>query len=186
MKKLYYTITLLAALLAWGCSETLEETYDEYTEGGMIRYIGKCSNLEVNPGWERLQVIWKNNIDAGIKRVKVTWQSENENTPNVRYIERPDTIDTENLMDTVYLENLQDALYKVRVSNLSADSTESLVEERDARPYFRFQPHGRQVGDRPRPEQRECQAAGTLLLRGRQERLEHLERESAHGRHVIL
>ena len=35
MKKLYYTITLLAALLAWGCSETLEETYDEYTEGGM-------------------------------------------------------------------------------------------------------------------------------------------------------
>ena len=135
MKKLYYTITLLAALLAWGCSETLEETYDEYTEGGMIRYIGKCSNLEVNPGWERLQVIWKNNIDAGIKRVKITWQSENENTPNVRYIERPDTIDTENLMDTVYLENLQDALYKVRVSNLSADSTESLVEERDARPY---------------------------------------------------
>ena len=135
MKKLYYTITLLAALLAWGCSETLEETYDEYTEGGMIRYIGKCSDLEVNPGWERLQVIWKNNIDAGIKRVKITWQSENENTPNVRYIERPDTIDTENLMDTVYLENLQDALYKVRVSNLSADSTESLVEERDARPY---------------------------------------------------
>ena len=135
MKKLYYTITLLAALLAWGCNETLEETYDEYTEGGMIRYIGKCSDVEVNPGWERLQVIWKNNIDAGIKRVKITWQSENEETPNVLFVNRPENIDPEDLMDTVYLENLEDALYKVRVSNLSADSTESLVEEKDARPY---------------------------------------------------
>ena len=135
MKKLYYTITLLAALLAWGCNETLEETYDEYTEGGMIRYIGKCSDVEVNPGWERLQVIWKNNIDAGIKRVKITWQSENEETPNVLFVNRPENIDPEDLMDTVYLENLEDALDKVRVSNLSADSTESLVEEKDARPY---------------------------------------------------
>lgn len=135
MKHLYYTIILLAALFAWGCSESLEETYNEYIEGGMIRYIGKCSDLEVNPGWERLQVIWKNNIDAGIKRVKITWQSENEETPNVRYIERTGSIDPEDLMDTIYLENLADALYKVKVSNVAADSSESLIEEKDARPY---------------------------------------------------
>lgn len=135
MKKLYYTITLLAALLAWGCSETLEETYDEYTEGGMIRYLGKCSDVEVKPGWERLQVIWKNNIDAGIKRVKITWQSENEKTPEVRYIERTEPVDPEDLMDTIFIENLVDAVYTVRVSNQSADSTESLIEEKYGRPY---------------------------------------------------
>ena len=60
MKNIYYTLALLTAFFAIGCNETLEETYDEYTEGGMIRYLGKCSNLEVNPGWERLQIVWKN------------------------------------------------------------------------------------------------------------------------------
>lgn len=135
MKKLYYTLGLIATLFAWGCNETLEETYDEYTEGGRIRYVGRCSDLVVNPGWERLQVIWKNNIDAGIERVKITWQSENEETPFVRYIDRSNVADEEDLMDTIYLENLVDATYTVRVSNVAADSSESLIEEKYGRPY---------------------------------------------------
>lgn len=135
VRKLYYIVSLFVAFLAVGCNETLEETYDEYTQGGMIRYVGKCSDVEVNPGWERLQVVWKNNIDAGIKRVKITWQSENEETPNVRYIDRSAALDEEDLMDTTYLEGLADAMYTVRVSNVAADSTESLVEEKYGRPY---------------------------------------------------
>lgn len=134
-KKIVYTIGLFIALFTIGCNESLEETYDEYSGNGMVRYLGKCSEVEVNPGWERLQVIWKNNIDAGIKRVKITWQSENEKTPLVRYVDRMNSIDSEDLMDTIYLENLQDAMYTVRVSNLAADSTESLVEEKYGRPY---------------------------------------------------
>ena len=133
--RIYNILSLLAALWMVGCSESLEDTYDEFTEGGMIRYVGKCSNVEVNPGWERLQVIWKNNIDAGIKNVKVTWQSENETIPYVRYIDRSNTADEEDLMDTIYLENLTDAVYTVRVSNITADSVESLVEEKYGRPY---------------------------------------------------
>lgn len=78
MTRIYYTLCLFTTLFVWGCSESLEDTYDEYTKGGMIRYLGKCSDVQVNPGWERLQVIWKNNVDAGIKQVKITWQSENE------------------------------------------------------------------------------------------------------------
>ena len=128
-------LCLLAALFAWGCSESLEDTYDEYIEGGMIRYLGKCSDVQVNPGWERLQVVWKNNVDAGIKRVKITWQSENEKTPFVRYIDRTEAVDETNLMDTTYLEDLVDATYTIRVSNVAADSTESLVEEKYGRPY---------------------------------------------------
>ena len=38
-------------------------------------------------------------------------------------------------MDTIYIENLKDVVYTVRVSSLSADSTESLVEEKYGRPY---------------------------------------------------
>lgn len=134
-KKINYLFGIVAMFFMAGCSETLEETYDEYTQGGMIRYLGKCSELQVNPGWERLQVVWKNNIDPGIDSVKITWQSENEEKPLVRYIDRMNVGKEEDLMDTIYLENLADAIYTVRVSNVAADGSESLVEENYGRPY---------------------------------------------------
>ena len=86
-RKLYYIAWLFAALFVIGC-EDLEDTYDEYAGDGMIRYVGKCSNVEVQPGWERLRVSWKNNLDATIKRVKISWQSEEDSEPFVRYIDR--------------------------------------------------------------------------------------------------
>ena len=135
MKRIYYVISWFVALVAIGCSESLEDTYDEYTGDGVIRYLGKCSGLEVNPGWERLQVVWKNNVDAKVKRVKITWQSENESTPCVRYVDRSGEKDDANLMDTIYLEGLKDAVYTVRVCNQDVDSVESLVEEKYGRPY---------------------------------------------------
>lgn len=132
--KLYYTAWLFAFLSITGC-EDLEKTYDEYAGDGMIRYIGKCSEVEVQPGWERLRVSWKNNLDAAIKRVKLTWQSERDDQPFVRYIERRYTAGNADLMDTVYIEGLKDAVYVVRVSSVSADGTESIVEEKYGRPY---------------------------------------------------
>ena len=38
-------------------------------------------------------------------------------------------------MDTTYLEGLQDAVYAVKVSNVAADSTESIVQTEYGRPY---------------------------------------------------
>lgn len=124
---------LLAALFVVSC-EDLEDTYDEYAGNGMIRYVGKCSDLEIQPGWERLRVVWKGNLDAAVDRVKITWQSELDAKPTVRFVEPRDVLEGD-LMDTVYLENLQDAVYTVTVSNLSADSTESIVETKYGRPY---------------------------------------------------
>lgn len=43
-RKLYYIAWLFAALFVIGC-EDLEDTYDEYAGDGMIRYVGKCSNV---------------------------------------------------------------------------------------------------------------------------------------------
>ena len=66
IKKLYYIIGLIVASFATASSESLEETYDEFSGDGMIRYVGKCADVEVNPGWERLQVVWKHNIEATV------------------------------------------------------------------------------------------------------------------------
>lgn len=132
IKRLYYTLGLFVSLLAVGCSESLEETYDEYAGDGMIRYLGKCTDVEVNPGWERLQVVWKHNIDAGVKKVKITWKSDKE--AGEMFVPPCDP-DSEDLMDTIYIENLPDAMYTVCVNNVADNGQESLVEEKYGRPY---------------------------------------------------
>ena len=100
IKKLYYIIGLIVACFATACSESLEETYDEFSGDGMIRYVGKCADVEVNPGWERLQVVWKHNIDAAVEKVKITWVSDNGS--GEMFVD-PLSPDSEDLMDTVYI-----------------------------------------------------------------------------------
>lgn len=65
-------IGMLALLSACG-TDSLEDTYKEYAGEGEIRYLGKCTDLSVTPGWQRIIVTWKNNIDPAIQQVKVAW-----------------------------------------------------------------------------------------------------------------
>ena len=133
-KKLYYIVWLFAVLFIVGC-EDLEDTYDEYAGNGRIHYVGKCSNLEVLPGWKRLKVKWKGNLDANIDHVKVTWKAESDSESHVLFLRPKDVVENNNLVDSCYLENLANAVYTVTVSNISVDSTESIVESAYARPY---------------------------------------------------
>lgn len=135
MKKyVIYIAWMLAALFVVGC-EDLEDTYSEYAGDGMIRYVGKNSDLTVDPGWYRLKVKWKDNLDAAIAKVKITYQAETDAEPTVIYVEPKDITESANLMDSIYLENLSDAVYTINVSNVSVDSVESMVTTAYARPY---------------------------------------------------
>ena len=133
-RKLLYMTWLFAVLFMASC-ESLEETYDEFAGNGKIRYTGKCSDLEVLPGWGRLKVKWRGNIDAMIDSVKITWQAEDEEVPNVMYRPPVDAAEQADLMDSVMLEGLGNSVYTVTVSNVAKDGTESLVETQYARPY---------------------------------------------------
>ena len=135
MKKyLLHIAWVLAALFVAGC-EDLEDTYDEYAGDGMIRYVGKNSDLTVTPGWYRLKVKWKDNMDAAIAKVKIAYQAETDAEPTVVYVAPKDITESDNLMDSIYLENLSDAVYTINVSNISVDSMESMVTTAYARPY---------------------------------------------------
>ncbi len=131
--KLYYMAFLFAAFCMVGC-EDLEDTYDEFSGDGVIRYTGKCSNLSVEPGWERLRVSWKGNMDPNIEKVKIAYQSELDTEPEVKYVTPKNAVETD-LMDTISLVGLRDAVYSVKVSNVATDGTESLVETQYGRPY---------------------------------------------------
>lgn len=73
MKLKYVSIALVSALLLGGCGESLEDTYKEYAGDGAIRYLGRCKDIEVQPGWERIVVKWTNSVDPLVEQVKVRW-----------------------------------------------------------------------------------------------------------------
>ena len=113
-RKLLYGIGLLAVFFMMSC-EDLEDTYDEWSGDGMVRYVGKAGDVEVAPGWERLRVTWKNGNDANVKYTKVTWQSDKESGLKEKYI----PLQKDKASDTLWIENLDNALYTIRVSNLT-------------------------------------------------------------------
>ena len=56
MKLNKYLWSFFILFIIGGC-ENLEETYSNYTGDGTIRYLGKCKDLSVSPGWQRLYII---------------------------------------------------------------------------------------------------------------------------------
>lgn len=73
MKKCIIMLIHMLFLFAACENESLEDTYKEYAGNGEIRYIGKCTDVRVKPGWNKIIVNWTNNEDPTIKMVKVTW-----------------------------------------------------------------------------------------------------------------
>lgn len=70
MKK--YVWILFSLLIAGGC-ESLEDTYSDYAGDGAVRYLGKCTDIAVTPGWKRLNVTWRNSIDPVVEKIRVSW-----------------------------------------------------------------------------------------------------------------
>lgn len=134
MKKLIHIAWLLILLGVVSC-ESLEDTYDEYAGDGMVRYVGKCENLQVSPGWYRFKVKWKGNMDDAIYKVKLTYKGEDEAEPTVLLLDPQDILENESLIDSIYIENLKNTVYAVTLSNVTEDGMESIVEMTYARPY---------------------------------------------------
>ena len=82
MRQIKYFLSALILISIISSCTSLEDTYKEYAGDGEIRYIGKCTDLAVSPGWNRLIVSWKNSVDPLISNVKVTWK-ENDNIKEI-------------------------------------------------------------------------------------------------------
>lgn len=72
--KLKNILWIFFTLLFFGGCEDLEDTYSDYAGDGAIRYVGRCLDVSVTSGWQRLIVKWTNNPDSRIKNIKVTWE----------------------------------------------------------------------------------------------------------------
>lgn len=125
MRKLYGILGLFFLALA-GC-ESLESTYDEYTGDGPVRYVGACTDVAVESGWNRITVKWTNSLDPNIVENLITCTAE-----TFSY----DTTVAANVAECE-IRGLADATYTVTVQGVDEQGNKSLAEPATAygRPY---------------------------------------------------
>lgn len=122
MKKLLIILWALVALT--GC-ESLEETYADYAGDGKIRYLGMCKDITLVPGWERLTVTWKNNIDPVIENIQVSWIVNGVRKDSL--LPRDAT--------SCDIRNLKDGNYEVIVNSMDKNGNKSITVNAYGRPY---------------------------------------------------
>ena len=120
MRRMIYFVILIAFACV-GCGDA----QDEFVGEPMIRYVGKCTDLTVTPGWQRVRLDWKNNVDPSIEKIKITWSDESTSR---------DTLIDGNL-ETCVIEHLGNSTYSFAVSAVDADNNISMVEEEYGRPF---------------------------------------------------
>ena len=122
MKK--YIGLFFVMLVAVSC-DSLEDTYKDYAGDGPIRYIGKCTDLDVKPGWNRLTVSWTNSPDPIIDKILVTWSKDNDVRECVldRGVSEYD------------ITGVDDGNYEITVCSVDKDGNTSLKSTIYGRPY---------------------------------------------------
>lgn len=118
-------IGLLIGILTIVSCESLEDTYKDYAGNGPIRYLGKCTDLTVRPGWNRLIVNWKNSPDPVIDKIKITWSKDG--------IVKEQLLNTET--EEFNIPGLEDGNYEVTVYSIDKEGNTSLKSTIYGRPY---------------------------------------------------
>lgn len=118
-------IGLLVAILTMVSCESLEDTYKDYAGDGIIRYLGKCTDLSIQPGWNRLIVSWTNSADPVIDKIKVTWSKDG--------VVKEQLLDRET--DEFNIPDLEDGNYEVTVCSVDKEGNTSLASTIYGRPY---------------------------------------------------
>lgn len=125
MNKYKYTVLCIIGLIFMQSCDKIEDTYKDFAGDGDIRYLGKCTHLNVASGWERLIVSWENSVDPMVDKIKVKWSNE---------------LLTDSVMldkDSTYysIDHLSEGNYAVSVCSVDKNGKESIASTTYGRPY---------------------------------------------------
>lgn len=118
-------INILVVMLAFVSCESLQDTYKDFAGDGEFRYLGKCSDLSVQSGWNRLIVAWTNSSDPVIDKIKITWSKDG--VIREKLLERGTT--------EYSIEGLEDGSYEIIVCAVDKLGNASLSSTVYGRPY---------------------------------------------------
>lgn len=123
LKYIYITISLF---MFFSC-ESMEDTYSEWQGDGIIRYVGKCYNIEVSPGWQRFFITWKNSTDKTIRNIKVTWETNQK---------KDSVILDAGITQYETPQNLINSFYEIKVYSIDGEGNHSIVDAAEyAKPF---------------------------------------------------
>lgn len=108
-KHIFYCAGL--AMAAWGlasCSE-MDDTYDDFLEGGEIIYVQGADSLRVLPGYKRIQLNWLAISDPTVTRAMIYWDNRQDSLEIP--IEKTDGIDTLGVL----IGNLEERIYNFEI-----------------------------------------------------------------------
>lgn len=124
MKHKTILLSLLAFLAFAGC-EDLEETYEDYTGNGPVRYLAKCSDVTVESGWERLVITWKNNLDPNRNGIWLHCESMSTSLDTLLPAD----------CDSCSVNGLAEGTYNITVAAVSEQGDTALTALGNGRPY---------------------------------------------------
>lgn len=130
MKNIIILLSIFSLILIGigGCRESLEDTFSDYNGDGPVRYVGGCTDVNVEAGWNRLTVKWTNSNDPNVVENKITCKAEGYSF---------DTIVPAKATECI-IYNLQDYSYEISVVALDKEGNASLIRETSSvysRPY---------------------------------------------------
>ncbi|WP_158640551.1 DUF4998 domain-containing protein [Anseongella ginsenosidimutans] len=99
------------ALAAWGltaCSE-MDDTYDDFLEGGEIIYVQGADSLRIHPGYNRIQLSWLALSDPTVTKAKIYWNNRRDSLEIP--VQKTAGVDTMNVM----IENLEERIYSFEI-----------------------------------------------------------------------
>lgn len=113
MKPLYKFLFYFACLsLATGCMSScseMDDTYDQFLEGGEIIYVQGADSLRVYPGRNRIKLSWLAISDPTVSKAVVYWNNGRDSLEVP--IEKTDGIDTINVL----IEPLEEGVYNFEI-----------------------------------------------------------------------
>lgn len=95
-----------------GCDD-MNSIHQEYLDTPEVNYIGKPTDIEAYPGYERVKITWKINEDPKIAITRIYWNNRQDSV--VYNVTRNDTI------ETIIIDNLPEGSYNFELVQYSQD-----------------------------------------------------------------
>lgn len=127
INKYIYSLLILSTVAS---CQTLEETYDQYSGDGLVRNVGKATDVKIDPAWYKLGVSWNNSLDPNVVKTIIEWNYIGiEGVVNLR--------DTVPVTQTTYLiEDINENIsVEVKLTAMNDSDEKSLTTIEYSRPF---------------------------------------------------
>lgn len=122
--KIINIILLLILSCLYSCQD--DDTYTDLIKEAQTRYVGKCKNVSVQKGWNRVKINWENSVDPTISKIFISWKSDS--SKDSCFVSKDQT-------SFITPNNLEDKNYEVKICSMDSLGRKSLESSFYLKPF---------------------------------------------------